>query len=200
MIHPDNGALMAAVKIILDQPALSWPRCSVCLSISLTSISLLSHNPLCHSLEDSESLQHAGLGHRAPDNNPAVKHLLSSHSKTQHLLRSHQLWHFFLSFCSRFWPTLTLSLSVMQGETVHKTADAPKRSSLLGYLAPFIFPAKRQSHLHFKYLQSRAGSTSVYSHTKKMVTSCKDNECECQEGTGSPSGWRCVNTSNLEHH
>lgn len=64
---------MAAVKIIFDRPDLSWPPFffffffSVCLSISLTSISPLSHNPLCHSLKDSESLQHAGLGHCGPD-------------------------------------------------------------------------------------------------------------------------------------
>lgn len=71
-IHQDNGALMAAVKIIFDRPALSCPHplFFVCLSISLTSISLLSHNPLCHSPKDSESLQHAGLRRRSPDKNP----------------------------------------------------------------------------------------------------------------------------------
>lgn len=147
MIRHDNGALMAAVKIIFDPPALSWPLFSVCLSISLTSISPLSHNPLCHSLKDSESLQHAGLGHCSPDKNPLRK-TSPNHSKTRHVFSgiTPLMTLFLLVF-----PFLTYFdfLSMMQVESVQgreqKTADALKRLFLLGYLAPFIFTVKRQS-------------------------------------------------------
>lgn len=139
MIHHDNGALMAAVKIIFDPPALSWPLSFLFVfSISCTSISPLSHNSLCHSLWDRERLQHAGLGRHNPDKNPPCRTSPNlTHEPTTHIYwartTSDPIW----SLSSRIWPILALSF---RGAGPNRAEDGrQERLSLPGYLTPFIF-------------------------------------------------------------
>lgn len=165
---------MAAVKIIFDPPALSWPLSFLFVfSISCTSISPLSHNSLCHSLWDRERLQHAGLGRHNPDKNPPCRTSPNlTHEPTTHIYwartTSDPIW----SLSSRIWPILALSF---RGARPNRAEDGrQERLSLPGYLTPFIFvfvfffwatAAKRHSH----YLSSTCkhrwhiGSASVYS-------------------------------------
>lgn len=101
MIHHDNGALMAAVKII------NKPPLSLSLSLSHTQLHTVFpfylsafHNPLCRSLNYATSVQHTLVSHCAImhtllDKHPNLRIMCHICETSKHTHPDMQFWQYF---------------------------------------------------------------------------------------------------------
>lgn len=172
MIHHHNGALMAAVKIIFDRPALSWPLSFlfVFLSLSLLSLFFPTILSVTHS-EIGSACDTSASDTTVPIKILPVKHLLTWHTVKHHIyfLGSRQLWPF-LSLHSCIWPILGSFFSWWRsraGDSRRADAFISPRLSDTFYLYSRVFflgdGSQTAQPLPFKYLQT-PGSASVYSN------------------------------------
>lgn len=187
MIHHHNGALMAAVKIIFDRPALSWPLSFLFVFLSLSLLSLFFPTIL--------SVTHSKIG-RACNTSASdttipikilpVKHLLTWHTLKHHVyfLGSHQLWPF-LSLHSCIWPILGSVFSWWRSRAESRRQQTrrcvylfPAIWHLLSLQPCFFWATAVKRHSH--YLSSTCKHQEAHRFTqttthKKMTASCKDN-------------------------
>lgn len=186
MIHHHNGALMAAVKIIFDRPALSWPLSFLFVFLSLSLLSLFFPTIL--------SVTHSKIG-RACNTSASdttipikilpVKHLLAWHTVKRHIyfLGSHQLWPF-LSLHSCIWPILGSFFSWWRskprraGDSRRADAFISSRLSDTFYLYSRVFSGRRQRNgtaITFQVPANTGKRIGLLEQTEKMTASCKDN-------------------------